>query len=52
MDSPPWSPDFMHSDLHIFGPLKKHLADKRFATGADVKQAVTSWLQAFDIDLF
>jgi hypothetical protein len=29
----------------IFGPLKKHLAGKRFATDADVKQAVISWLQ-------
>jgi hypothetical protein len=27
---------------HIFGHLKKHLADKRFITGAEVEQAVTS----------
>jgi hypothetical protein len=26
----------------LFGPLKKHLAGKRFATDADVRQAVNS----------
>ena len=34
----------LSSDFNLFGPLKKHLAGKRFATDADVKQAVTSWL--------
>jgi hypothetical protein len=34
-----------HSDLQLFGSLKKHLADKGFATEADVKQTVTSCLQ-------
>jgi hypothetical protein len=29
------------SDFRIFGPRKKHLAGKRFATDAEVKQAVT-----------
>ena len=29
------------NDLHLFGPLTKHLAGKRFPTDADVKQAVT-----------
>jgi hypothetical protein len=33
-----------HSDLQLFGSLKKHLADKGFATDADVKQTVTSCL--------
>jgi hypothetical protein len=32
------------SDFHLFGPLKKHLAGKRFAKDADMKQAVTYWL--------
>lgn len=35
--------------LHLFGPLKRHLYDKWFATNADVKQTVTSCLQALDI---
>jgi hypothetical protein len=30
---------------HLCGPLQKGLSGKRFATAADVKQAVTFWLQ-------
>jgi hypothetical protein len=37
---------------HLFGPINKHIYGKRFATDADVKEAVTSWLQAFDPDFF
>ena len=48
MDYRPHSPDIRSNDIHIFGPLKKRLADKRFATDADVKQAVTSWLHTLD----
>jgi hypothetical protein len=36
------------SDFHYFGPLKKHLSGKPFATDADVKQVITSWLQPLD----
>jgi len=36
-------------DFCLFEPRKKHLASKKFATDADVKQAVT-WLQTFDKD--
>jgi hypothetical protein len=38
--------------FYLFGPLKKHLSCKRFATDADVKQAVTSLLRALDTDIF
>ena len=38
-------------DFCLFGPCKKHPAGKKFATDADVKQAVT-WLQTFDTDFF
>jgi hypothetical protein len=31
---------------------KQHLADQRFLTDADVKEAVTSLLQPFDTDFF
>lgn len=34
----------------IFGPLKKHLTGKRFATDADVKQVIASWPQTLDTD--
>ena len=40
------------SDFNLFGPLKKHLAGKRFATDADVKQAVTSWLSILNTYFF
>jgi hypothetical protein len=39
------SPRLMSSDFHLCGPLKKHLAGKRFVIDADMKQAVTSWPQ-------
>ena len=29
--------------FHFFGPLKKHLAGRRFAADADVRQAVNCW---------
>jgi hypothetical protein len=38
-------------DFCLSGPRKKHPAGKKFATDADVKQAVT-WLQTFDTDFF
>jgi hypothetical protein len=36
------------SDSNVFGPVKKHPADKRLWADADVRQAVTSWLQVLD----
>jgi hypothetical protein len=44
------NPDLALSDFHLFGPLKKHLGERRFATDDEVKQAVMSWLQALDTD--
>jgi hypothetical protein len=32
--------------------IKKHLAASDLAVDADVKQAVTSWLEALDADFF
>jgi hypothetical protein len=45
-------PDLAHSDLHLVGPLQKQLDGKQFATDADVKQAVASWLQTLHTDFF
>jgi hypothetical protein len=50
LDHPPYSPDLAPSDCHLFGPLKKHLGGRRFATDGEVQQAVMSWLQALDTD--
>jgi histone-lysine N-methyltransferase SETMAR len=52
LDHPPYNPDLALSDFHLFGPLKKHLGGRRFATDGEVQQAVMSWLQALDTDFF
>jgi hypothetical protein len=36
----------------MFRPLEKHVEGKLFTTDADVKQAVTCWLQTLDTDFF
>jgi hypothetical protein len=52
LDHPPYIPDLALSDFHLFGPLKKRLGGRRFATDGEVQQAVMSWLQALDTDFF
>jgi hypothetical protein len=52
MDHHPLSPYLTPNDFYLFGPLTKYLAGKVFATDADMKQAVTSWLQKLDKDFF
>jgi len=47
---PPHSQSVTHSDSHLFGRRKKSLPRKRFATDADVKQAVSCWLKTVDSD--
>jgi hypothetical protein len=42
MDYPHYSSPLTPSDLHLFGPLKKHSAAKHFAEDTNMKQAVTS----------
>jgi hypothetical protein len=37
-------------DFHLFGPLQKHLAGKRFARDVDVKQAATYYIQTLETD--
>jgi hypothetical protein len=49
MDCLPCSPG-LH--FHLVGPLRKYPTNKRLATDADVKQAVVSWLQTRDTNLF
>jgi hypothetical protein len=50
LDHPPYSPDLAPSDFNLFGPLKRHLGGRRFATDSRVQQDVMSWLQALDTD--
>jgi hypothetical protein len=42
----------MPSDFHLFEPLNRNPTGKRFAADVEVKQVVTSWLQALDTDFF
>ena len=42
--------DVAASDFNHFEPPKKQLVASRFVTNADVKQAVTTWLQTLDTD--
>jgi hypothetical protein len=52
MDYSSCGPDFALSDYHQLELFKKQLIGKRCATDADVKQAVISYLQTLDTDLF
>ena len=47
-----YSRDIAVCDFHLFGPHKKHQVGKSFTEDADVKEAVTSWLQKLDIYFF
>jgi hypothetical protein len=38
--------------LHLFGPLKEHLASNRFATDCKLQHAVISWSKAPDTYFF
>jgi len=44
MDHPPYSPDLVPSDYHLFLHLKKFLGGKRFDDDSDLKVAVQKWL--------
>jgi len=44
MDHPPYSPDLVPSDYHLFLHIKKFLGDKRFDDDDDLKDAVQKWL--------
>ena len=37
---PPYSPDLVPSDYHLFGPLKEALRGRRFASDQELKEAV------------
>jgi hypothetical protein len=49
---PSYSLNLTPNDFHLFGPLKKFLTGKQFATDANLCQAVTSLLQTCDTDFF
>jgi hypothetical protein len=50
MDEASYRSDLALSDFYLLGSRKKYLVDKRFAADADVKQALTSWLEPLHAD--
>jgi hypothetical protein len=51
-DRTPYRLDLAPSDFSLFGPPKKQPTSKGFATDADMKQAVTSWLKTIHTIFF
>jgi transposase len=43
---PPYSPDLVPSDFHLFGHMKEHLRGQNFTDDNEVMEAVQSWLKA------
>lgn len=50
--SPSLYPRSSAHEFHLCGLIKKHLTGKQFATEADVKQSVSSWILIIYTDLF
>ncbi|GFU17889.1 histone-lysine N-methyltransferase SETMAR [Trichonephila clavipes] len=46
LDHPPYSPDMMPCDFHVFGPLKKHLKGKCFNSDDVLKDTVKDWVSS------
>jgi len=51
LDHPPYSPDLVPSDFHLFLHLKKHLAGKKFDDDDEV-QEVTTWFKEQVADFY
>jgi hypothetical protein len=43
LEHPPYSPDLVPSDFHLFGPLKHHLSAEHFPDDEAVEREVTAW---------
>ncbi|GFO27002.1 histone-lysine N-methyltransferase SETMAR [Plakobranchus ocellatus] len=49
---PAHSPDLAPSDLHLFGPLKRHLGGMAFETEDDLISELRNWFDNLDVDFF
>ena len=49
---PPYSPDLVPSDFHLFPKLKEHLKGQCFNCNEEVKSAVRKWFQKQNINFF
>jgi hypothetical protein len=45
LDHPPYSPELMLGDFHLFLHLKKHLAGKKFDDDDEVQEEVMTWFK-------
>ena len=45
LQHPPYSPELIPSDFHLFGPLKQHISGERFPDDEAVERAVRAWFQ-------
>ena len=43
---PPYTPDLVPSDFHVFGLLKQAMGSKSFRSDEEVQQAVQKWLRS------
>ena len=52
LQHPPYSPDLAPSDFHLFGPMKKHLGGRRFASDEEVECEVKLWFRKQSPDFY
>ena len=52
LDHPPYSPDLVLSDYHLFPGLKKQLKDRHFSSDAEVIAAAETWLDGQPSEFF
>ena len=52
LDHPPYSPDLVPSDCHLFPALKKQLKVRHFSSDAEVIAAAETWLDGKLSDFF
>jgi histone-lysine N-methyltransferase SETMAR len=52
LEHPPYSPDVVPSDFHLFGPLKNHFGGKCSVDDAEVETKVRKWLRQQSKDFY
>jgi len=52
LDQPPFSPDLVPSDYHLFPRLKKQLKGRQFSSDAEVVAAAETWLDGQSSEFF
>jgi hypothetical protein len=52
LDLPPYSPDLVSSDFHLFPKMKEFLGSIRMATDDEANETVTGWLNGLSADCY